>query len=176
MRVLLASTLAAVLGAAAGAARAGEPVELPPQVERLAADLASELARHCPAAQPGDQVAFERCRRGLFQDSLLKRSFTPVALWGRQAKEAATPLKDTTLTQFAPDVLTGMYLPLFMFNGRHTVEYDTRENLYLVRMETAFRNRLAPGQFPYPFWHDDAKWNTYQGANSILFWIELAPW
>jgi hypothetical protein len=41
-----------------------------------------------------------------------------------------------------------------------------------VRMEIAFRNRLAPGQFPYPFWHDDAKWNTYQGANSILLWID----
>ena len=59
-----------------------------------------------------------------------------------------------------------------MFNGRHTVEYDARENLFLVRMETAFRNRLAPGQFPYPFWHDEAKWNTYQGANSILLWID----
>jgi hypothetical protein len=59
-----------------------------------------------------------------------------------------------------------------MFNGSHTVEYQEREGLLLVRMETAFRNRLAPGQFPYPFWHDEAKWNTYQGANSVLLWID----
>jgi hypothetical protein len=59
-----------------------------------------------------------------------------------------------------------------MFNGKHTVEYDAREQLFVVRLETAFRNRLAPGQFPYPFWHDDAKWGTYQKANSLLLWID----
>ena len=93
-------------------------------------------------------------------------------LWGRPSKDPAAHLKDTTLTQFAPDVLAGLYLPLFMFNGRHTVEYDAREGMFLIRLETAFRNRLAPGQFPYPFWHDEAKWGTYQGANSILLWID----
>ena len=157
----------------AGAHSAGrEPLAPLNRVERLAADLASELARLCPAAPPGDQAAFERCRQGLFQDSLLKRSFVPRALWGRPARDAATPLKDTTLTQFAPDVLTGMYLPLFMFNGRYTLEYEARESMFLVRLETAFRNRLAPGQFPYPFWHDEAKWSTYQGANTLLLWID----
>ena len=81
-------------------------------------------------------------------------------------------LKDTNLTQFAPDVLSGMYVSLFMFNGKHTVDFDTKEGLYRVNLETAFRNRLAPGQFPYPFWHDDNKWTTYQGANSITLWID----
>lgn len=81
-------------------------------------------------------------------------------------------VKDTHLTQFAPDVLAGMYFPLFMFNGKYTVEYDGLENMFLVRLETAFRNRLAPGQFPYPFWHSEAKWSTYQGANSILLWVD----
>jgi len=103
---------------------------------------------------------------------MLKRNLAPRLLWGRVHKDPGTSLKETALTQFAPDVLAGMYLPLFMFNGRHTVEYEVREGLYLVRMETAFRNRLAPGQFPYPFWHDEAKWNTYQAANSLLLWID----
>ena len=169
MRALIALLLA--LSAAASAANGERPAP-PPQVERLAADLAAELARLCPAAQPGDQAAFDRCRQGLFQDSLVKRSFVPRALWGRPARDGATPLKDTTLTQFAPDVLTGMYLPLFMFNGRYTLEYQAREGMFLVRLETAFRNRLAPGQFPYPFWHDETKWSTYQGANTLLLWID----
>lgn len=169
MRALIALLLA--LSAAASAANGERPAP-PPQVERLAADLAAELARLCPAAQPGDQAAFDRCRQGLFQDSLVKRSFVPRALWGRPARDGATPLNDTTLTQFAPDVLTGMYLPLFMFNGRYTLEYQAREGMFLVRLETAFRNRLAPGQFPYPFWHDETKWSTYQGANTLLLWID----
>jgi hypothetical protein len=61
-----------------------------------------------------------------------------------------------------------MYIPLFMFNGKHTVQYDEREKLFLVKLEVAFRNRLAPGEFPYPFWHSADKWNTYQGANNVL--------
>lgn len=163
--------LLGVLGATAHAAD-NEPLALRPQIERLAVNLAADLSRLCPPAQPGDQAAFDRCRQGLFQDSVLRRDLAPRLLWGRVHKDPGTNLKETTLTQFAPDVLAGLYLPLFMFNGKHTVEYDARESLFLVRMEVAFRNRLAPGQFPYPFWHDDAKWNTYQGANSLLFWID----
>jgi hypothetical protein len=30
---------------------------------------------------------------------------------------------------------------------------------------------LPPGQFPYPFWHDEAKWGVYQAANSVLLWV-----
>ena len=167
----IAVLLLAILGGAAHAAD-NEPLALRPQLERLAADLAAELSRLCPPANPGDQAAFDRCRQGLFQDSMLKRNLAPRVLWGRVHKDPAAILKETTLTQFAPDVLAGLYVPLFMFNGRHSVEHDAREGLYLVRMETAFRNRLAPGQFPYPFWHDEAKWNAYQGANSILLWID----
>jgi hypothetical protein len=173
IRTFIVGLFAAALAAAANAASDQRgPLAAQGQVERLAADLAEELSRLCPPAQPGDQAAFDRCRQGLFQDSLLKRSLVPYALWGRPHKDPAASLKETTLTQFAPDVLTGLYLPLFMFNGRYTVEYDVRESLFLVRLETAFRNRLAPGQFPYPFWHDDAKWGAYQGANSIRLWID----
>jgi hypothetical protein len=173
MRSFIALTLAAVLGAAASPAPAESELLVPrSQIERLATGLAGELSRLCPPAQPGDQAAFDRCRQGLFQDSALKRSLVPYTLWGRVHKDPGTRLKDTHLSQFASDVLAGLYLPLFMFNGRHTVEYDAREGLYLVRLETAFRNRLAPGQFPYPFWHDEAKWSTYQGANSILLWLD----
>lgn len=173
MRAIIASMLAAALGAAATAVPArAEPTEPGARVEALAADLAGELSRLCPAAQPGDQAAFDRCRRGLFADSMLRRSLMPRVLWGRQHKDPGKLLKETTLTQFAPEVLAELYLPLFMFNGRHAVEYDAREGLFLVRLETAFRNRLAPGQFPYPFWHDAAKWGTYQKASSLLLWID----
>ncbi|TMH87026.1 MAG: hypothetical protein E6H42_12580 [Betaproteobacteria bacterium] len=65
-----------------------------------------------------------------------------------------------------------MYLSLFMFSGEHRVEYVQRERLYLIRLQSAFRNRLPPGQFPYPFWHDEAKWGVYQATNCILLWVD----
>lgn len=169
------AALAALLAAPALAARGDfDPAAQQPKVERFADELAAELSMLCPAAGPGDQAAFERCRQGLFDDSLLKRSFTPVALWGRTNADPQVSIKDTTLTQFSPDVLTGMYVPLFMFSGKHSVTYDPREKMFLIGLEVGFRNRLAPGQFPYPFWHEANKWSTYQGANLIKFWVDPA--
>jgi hypothetical protein len=81
-------------------------------------------------------------------------------------------LKDTTLTQFGAEALSGLYLPLFMFNGRYHVEYDTTEARYRARLECVFRNNLLPGQYPYPFWHDAKKWSDYERANGITFWID----
>jgi hypothetical protein len=43
--------------------------------------------------------------------------------------------------------------------------------LYLIRLRAGFRNLLPPGQFPYPFWHDEAKWGVYQATNSVLLWV-----
>ncbi len=138
----------------------------------MAFEVALELQRVCPPASPADQAAFDRCRRSLFGDSALRRSLAPRLLWGRRNQDPAAALKDTNLTQFAPDVLAGLYLSLFMFSGEHSVEYVQRERMYLIRLQAGFRNRLPPGQFPYPFWHDEAKWGVYQTTNSILLWVD----
>jgi hypothetical protein len=141
------------------------------QVRRAAEGIAAELARHCPLAPAGDTEAFNACRKALFGPSTLRSHVAGILIWGRQSKNADASLRQTNLTQFAPDVWTGMYAPLFMFNGRHTVEWVAEEKMFLVRLEAAFRNRLPPGQFPYPFWHDDAKWGMYENANAMLLWI-----
>src|SRR6267154_1582823 len=101
--------------AAASFAAAAAPVD-----EDLP-DLGGEVERMA------DQAAFDRCRRSLFGDSELRRSLAPRLLWGRRNQDPAAPLKDTNLTQFAPDVLAGLYLSLFMFSGEHSVEYVQRE-------------------------------------------------
>ena len=134
-----------------------------------AAEIVESLASQCPAADPGDQKAFDSCRHSLFGDKALRDKLNPIVLWGRQ-KDPNVTLDDTSLTQFAPDVLTGMYLPLFMFNGKHTVTYVEREGMFQIRVATAFRNRLGPGQFPYPFWHEPNKWAMYQTASEVLLW------
>jgi hypothetical protein len=137
------------------------------RADRLAAALAAELSRHCPAAGPADQAAFDTCRLALYRGSQFKRSLQDFVLWGRQRDPRLT-LKESTLTQFGPDVLSGMYLPLFMFDGRYSIDEGLSEGLLRIRLHTAFRNGLAPGQFPYPFWHDAEKWSHYEKANQII--------
>src|SRR5207245_8141168 len=119
MRFLLAVALFAGVASAAE----DELPDLGEQVEAMASEVALELQRVCPPASPADQAAFDRCRRSLFGDSALRRSLAPRLLWGRRNQDSAATLKDTNLTQFAPDVLAGMYLSLFMFSGEHSVEY-----------------------------------------------------
>jgi hypothetical protein len=143
--------------------------DTPARAEKAAAALAADMARLCPVAGAADQAAFESCRKALYADSLFKRSLTDIVPWGRQRDPALT-LKESSLTQFAPDVLSGMYVPLFMFNGKYTVAPVQREGLYQIRLQTAFRNRLQPGQFPYPFWHEAEKWSMYERANEIILW------
>jgi hypothetical protein len=158
---------------AAGAAEIDDDVpDRGGQVELMASEVALELQRACPPASPADQAAFDRCRSGLFGDSALRRNLAPRLLWGRRHQDAAAALKDTNLTQFAPEVIAGLYLSLFMYSGEHSLEYVERERMYLVRLRAGFRNLLPPGQFPYPFWHDEAKWGVYQAANSILLWVD----
>jgi hypothetical protein len=149
--------------------RSGSAV--PPEIVQAAAEIATELARNCPLAPAGDTAAFNTCRKALFGPSTLRSHLPGFLIWGRQSLNPDATLRQTNLTQFAPDVWTGMYAPLFMFNGRHTVEWVPHEKMFLVRLEAAFRNRLPPGQFPYPFWHDEAKWSMYQNANAMLLWV-----
>jgi hypothetical protein len=152
----------------AGAAHAQA---VPQPVEQAAREIAAELAKQCPLAKPNDTEAYNACRRGLFTSTTLRSHLPAILLWGRESKAAGATLRTTNLTQFSPDVWTNMYVPLFMFNGRHTVEWVAEERLYRVRLEAAFRNRLAPGQFPYPFWHEESKWSTYENANAVTLWI-----
>jgi hypothetical protein len=164
---------AEVKAAAANAERETRATIAPRNVAELADTLARDLARDCPVAAPNDLAALDQCRKAMFGKSTIRASLSSVTLWGRQnLKNPETPLKETNLSQFGTDVLTGMYLPLFMFNGNRKVTYVEREKVYRIELGAAFRNRLPPGQFPYPFWHNDEKWATYQAANAVYLWID----
>jgi hypothetical protein len=141
------------------------------RVARRAASLAAELAALCPVARSEDKTALTSCRSRVYRSARLRKALPPHLLWGRQA-DPRKSLKEQTLTQFAPDVWLGLYVPLFMFSGKHTVEYVERERLFQIRLEAAFRNRLPLGQFPYPFWHDPKKWNAYQSARTLILWVD----
>jgi hypothetical protein len=175
MRVWLANVAAVLIVlaiAGASTAQTAPRAEDIRRVERLVATLAQEAAALCPLSDPGDQDALDRCRSALFNNSYLKRSLARIVLWGRPSPVRAARLKDTPLTQFGGEVLSGLYLPLFMFNGRYRVDYDATEARYRARLEGVFRNNLMPGQYPYPFWHDVKKWNDYERANGLTLWID----
>lgn len=167
--MVCAAGLAAAPALAADGKLAVDPAQALAQARQAAAALANELASRCPLADPGSTPAFDACRQALFGPSTMRQQLSSNVLWGRQ-RSPTVRLADTSLTQFAPDVLTGMYLPLFMFNGEHKVEWVESEKLARIRLRTAFRNRLQPGQFPYPFWHEAEKWSMYQAANEVLLW------
>ena len=168
---LLGAVLAASACWAAPLAQAQQDMPVPPAIQAMAATLAAELAMRCPLAEANDSVAFEDCRAALYGNSKLRSYLPPVLLWGRQSANVHATLRQTHLTQFAPDTWTHLYAPLFMFNGNYKVEWVPEERQFVIRLESAFRNRLAPGQFPYPFWHEQAKWGTYENANGFLLWV-----
>ncbi|MEO8151606.1 MAG: hypothetical protein ABI605_00950 [Rhizobacter sp.] len=168
--IRLAASLAIVGASVTVSAQAAATPEALARAQKAGEDLARELATLCPVAEPGSQAAFDACRQGLYRPgSQLRQALPDFVLWGRQ-RNPNLSLKDTGLTQFGPDVLTGLYLSLFMFNGEHSVSYVESEDLYQIRLRTAFRSRLTPGQFPYPFWHDAEKWTMYQQASDVLLW------
>src|SRR5256886_17377476 len=142
--------LAAAFFAGGAAAAEDDLPDLGEQVERMASEVALELQRVCPPASPADQAAFDRCRRSLFGDSALRRSLAPRLLWGRRHQDAAAALKDTNLTQFAPDVFAGLYVSLFMFSGEHRGGYVGRERVELIPLNAAIRHHLPPGQVSQP--------------------------
>src|SRR5262245_25863362 len=142
-------------------------------VEHFFGTLIRQTATACPLTSPSDQEALDRCRSSLFGDSALRRGLASIVNWGRPSPEGKR-LRDTNATQFAPDVLSGLYMPLFMLTGDYEISFDPTERLYRGRAAALFRNALDPGQYPYPFWHDSKKWADYQAANQITFWIDPA--
>jgi hypothetical protein len=155
------------------AARAVPDPQVQAVAEAAAKAIAAELAGACPVVDPGDAKAFEACRQRMFRSAALRQALPDFVLWGRQ-RDPNMALKDSRLTQFGPDVFSSMYVPLFMFDGRYAVSYVASEDSYLIRLPTAFRNRLAPGEYPYPFWHDAEKWAMYEKANEILLYWDAA--
>ena len=140
-------------------------------VDQFIGAIIRQTAAACPLASPSDQAALDRCRIGLYGDSAFRKGLAPIVLWGRPSPEGRR-LRDTNLTQFAPDVLAGLYMPMFMFTGEYDVSFDSTEKLYRARAPALFRNAMDIGQYPYPFWHDPRKWNDYQAANELTFWVD----
>jgi hypothetical protein len=144
------------------------------KVKALAAKLMGAFASNCPIKPVGDHAAYNTCREALFRtDSVLRTNIKHYILWGRRNADAADkPLKDLGATQFGNDIFSGTYAALWMWDGKYDVEYAPKDKAYRITANAAFRNELAFGQYPYPFWHDAKKWGAYEGANTMTIWID----
>lgn len=170
MKSIASQLRAAVLATCALlATKAGAEQPVPPAIAALARTIAAELMMHCPLTDADDAGAFDSCRAALADDGVLRSSLPERVLWGRDGGKG---LARGAMTQLSPDVWARLYAPLFMFNGNHEVTWVPAENQFVIRLEAAFRNRLAPGQFPEPFWHDQAQWAAYQNTNGVLLWVQ----
>jgi hypothetical protein len=141
----------------------------PPEasLESQAAAFAAGLAGACPVAAYDDEAAFQACTNALRKMTL---PLLPAIAWGGDQPDKQ--IKKKGLTHFNSQVFQTMYLPLFTFTGRWSLDEDKRSHSPIIRVEAYFRNGLPSGDFPYPFWHSSEKWHAYETANEIRFYLD----
>lgn len=164
-RLAVAAVTASIIGWTAPAPAAAPTQE---QLQQIASKFVAELARSCPHKPGLDFAAFQTCTARLTQSNEIP--FASAVLWG--GDQAHLRMKDRHLTKFNAEVFRGMYLPLMAFTGKYTLDRDEKENLGIIRVEAYFRNALPAGDYPYPFWHTDAKWNAYEVMNLMNFYVD----
>lgn len=140
------------------------------QLETLAATIAGQLAAACPIVAPDNATAFSQCVSAIKNDHSIP--FGDRLLWGGDQPQQI--IRKKALTNFQKDVFQLMYLPLFAFTGEWSVTHDDLNDVEVIRIGAMFRNRLAPGEYPYPFWHSADKWSDYETARGINLYLDTA--
>jgi hypothetical protein len=128
--------------------------------------IASAIIAACPLAEPGDEVARQRCATALAGSAVLDEVMAEPFLWGAQSAAGKFDLADSHLTRFNPLVWRRLYLSLFMFGGESRVERLGATTV--IHLPARFRNELDNGSYPYPFWHTARKWAHYQVSTEVL--------
>jgi len=131
-----------------------------------AAAIAKSLATACPVVPYNDEAAFQACTQALKE---VKLPLLPDIAWGGDQPDKQ--IKKRNLTHFDSQVFQTMYLPLYTFSGRYSVEEDKGSHSPVIRLEAYFRNTLPTGDYPYPFWHSADKWSAYETSNEIRMYF-----
>jgi len=127
------------------------------------------FAQRCPAADPADVAAFSVCRAGIARSLQTGAAFAPFIMWGGDV--AGKTLDNLQLTRFDAGLFSELYLSLFSAVGRPDIHHDPERGLNVIDVPARFRNGLAAGEYPYPFWHAPAKWDAYQDSNLLRFYL-----
>jgi hypothetical protein len=140
----------------------------PEEINQAAAAIAARLAETCPRTTPDDHTAFESCQAAYRFDSPLP--FASSVLWGPD--QVSVPMRKKRLTVVQGWVWQYLYMPNYGFTGRWSVGRDTIDKVDYIAVETYFRNALPQGDYPYPFWHSDAKWNGDEKVNQFKLYLD----
>jgi hypothetical protein len=135
--------------------------------EILAKKIAEGLIAASPVADPADEGALKKAATKLGQFALLKDRLSNPILWGEHAPMASYRPEDSNLNVFNPYVWRRLYLPLFMFTGDYSIEM--KDSFTILSLDSRFRYALDPGAYPYPFWHSEKKWVSYELATKLIF-------
>jgi hypothetical protein len=126
-------------------------------------------------AAADDEQARAQCAANLSENKALAAVMKNPFLWGGQKAGSSYHPEESNMNWFNTFVWRRMYLSLLMFTGDMRIE-QTSDGLTVVHMAAMFRNQLDMGSYPYPFWHSQKKWDSYQLAREILVVIQNGKW
>jgi hypothetical protein len=164
----LASLLALLASTGCIAGCTSDPVAI--SDDTFADTLAKELIAACPMSGTGDASARATCADNLTKLDTLRDSMNEPFFWGGQKAGTGNDYTQSPRTDFNPLVFRRVYLSTFMFTGEYTVEKTA--DTTILHLEHQFRSELDIGDYPYPFWHAQAKWTSYQQSVELLFFIK----
>ncbi len=126
----------------------------------------------CPLADPADNTARDACAQALANDGLIRQLSRDPLFWGAQPDEtsAIDAPNAGAVIDFNPLVWRKMYLSTFMFKPQKlTVQETSGQKIITARVQ--FRYAMDAGEFPYPFWHSQTKWESYQLTRELIFYF-----
>src|SRR5438552_1679539 len=100
------------------------------------------------------------------RSEILKARMQEPFLWGGQKVAGDYDLEHSPSNRFNPLAWRKMYLSLFMFDGNNRVEKVGDQTI--IHMPAQFRGQLDSGEYPYPFWHSEKKWDDYNYSTEVM--------
>jgi len=110
--------------------------------------------------------ARDACGERLAQSEIMRTRMREPFLWGGQKVAGDYDLEHFPSNRFNPLAWRKMYLSLFMFEGSYRVERAGDQ--IILRLPAQFRGQLDAGEYPYPFWHSEKKWDAYNYATEVI--------
>ena len=132
--------------------------------------VAQEIVKSCPAGKPDDLGERDECGKKLAESTILRDALVNPFLWGGQLADGEYDISKSKTTRLNSLVYRRMYLSTFMFSGTYTVQ--THNGKTVIHLPATFRYALDVGEYPYPFWHRQTKWESYEKTTEVLLFVE----
>lgn len=148
---------------APGAETARAPATAKPSP--VQARIAKQFAEASPLADPGDARARDIAAAKLVQCRDFLTAVGERLLWGGCEPVKGYDPRTYSLTEFDPLVWLKLYGSTLMFTG----EFEVKPSgpFSVLELKAKFRSNLDPGDYPYPFWHSQKKWQAYLDLASL---------